>query len=174
MFRKLSVLGFIVSFVFVAATVASAGDSTETRGGMEHPSGGMEHPSGGMEHPMDGDEATSSVDKEALAIAITNYVNKDTKLKGGFFMLYDSVDKKPLALTLTKVHKDRLSKVGENLYFACSDFKEVGGTMYDLDFFMKSVDDNLMVTEVKVHKKADTPRYKWHEMNGVWMTMEVK
>jgi len=114
------------------------------------------------------------VDKATMAQAITEYINEDTKLKGGYFLFYDSKAQKPLALTLTKVHDDRLAQVGENLYFACTDFKEAGGTMYDLDFFMKSHGKKLQVTEVMLHKEADKPRYTWHEKDGMWMRMPTK
>jgi len=165
--KRLTVLSLALLFVFATAMGANAGDSLHTRGEKpEHP----EHP----EHPEDGGMMGFHVDKDVMAKAITDYVNMDSELKGGYFLFYDAKDKKPLALTLTKVHKDRLSQVGTNLYFACSDFKEAGGTMYDLDFFMKNVDDQLQVTDVKVHKKAGKPRYTWHEKNGMWMTMPMK
>ncbi len=165
MSKKLSKMGLIISFIFVAVTVVNAGDSTHTRG-----ENSMEHP---MEHPEDGASAYK-VDKDAMAMAIMDFIDHDSKLKGGFFMFYDTKDKAPLVLTLDKVHKERLAQVGENLYFACSDFKEASGTMYDLDFFMKDDGESLVVTEVMVHKKAGNARYTWHEEEGMWSTKAVK
>ncbi len=166
--KGVSMFTLALIVMFATAISVNAADSTHTRGGMEHPEGG------GMEHPEDGGMMGFHVDKDVMAKAITDYINKDSQLKGGYFLFYDAKDKKPLALTLTKVHKDRLSQVGKNLYFACTDFKEAGGTMYDLDFFMKNIDDQLQVTDVKVHKQADKPRYTWHEKDGMWMTMPMK
>ena len=134
----------------------------------EHP----EHPSKDttkkehLEHPSD--DAASAVTVEMMAMAITDYVNSDAKLNGGFFFVYDATTKKPLQLTLAKVHKEKLSQVGENLYFACSDFKETGGKTYDLDFFMQSVDGTLTVSEVIIHKEEGKPRYSWIEEAGMW------
>jgi hypothetical protein len=58
--------------------------------------------------------------------------------------------------------------VGENLYFACSDFNADGGKVYDLDFFMEAQEHKLVVTEVMIHKEDGTPRYSWYEEDGVW------
>lgn len=131
----------------------------------EHP----EHPSKEKEkkEQPSKDEA-SAVTVDQMAQAISDYVNADAKLKGGFFFVYDATSKKPLQLSLDKVHKEKLSQVGDNLYFACSDFKEAGGKMYDLDFFMQSVDGKLTVTELMIHKEEGKPRYQWSEENGMW------
>ena len=130
----------------------------------EHP----EHP----EHPGDAKTAFK-VDVEAMSSAITDFVDHDSKLKGGHFMVFDQKSKKPLVLTLSKVHKDRLSQVGENLYFACCDFNAAGDKVFDLDFFMKETDGALVVTEVLIHKENGTARYTWFEEKGLWKTKQV-
>jgi hypothetical protein len=121
-----------------------------------------EHP---VEHPV---EKKAGLNKETLAKAITGYVKKDADLKGGFFLVYDQVDKKSLALTLDKVHDDRLAKVADGTYFACADFKTPDGMLYDLDIFMKETKSGLQASEITVHKKEGTPRYNWVEENGIW------
>jgi len=106
---------------------------------------------------------------EDLAKAIEGYVQKDAALKGGYFVVYDPVAKQPLALTLVKVHKDRLSKMGDDTYFACADFTTPDGKVYDLDVFMQGADaGSLKATEVSVHKEAGKARYGWAEENGIW------
>ena len=143
----------MVFFLFAAIPVPA----------QEHP----EHPSKDKkEHPKEGEASAVTVDQMAMAIA--DYVNSDAKLKGGFFFIYDATAKKPLQLSLDKIHKEKLSQVGENLYFACSDFKDAGGKVYDLDFFMESVDDKLTVTELMIHKEEGKPRYQWFEEGGMW------
>jgi len=124
----------------------------------------QEHP----EHPTDKKPANPEVTIDQMARAITDYVNSDTQLKGGYFLVFDSAAKKVLQLTLDKVHKDRLSQVGDNLFFACSDFTETGGRMYDLDFFMKNVGGDLTVTDIMIHKEDGKARYEWYEEDGVW------
>ncbi len=120
------------------------------------------------EHPEHPNAATAAVTKEMMAEAITGYVDKDATLKGGYFCVYDAKASAPLALALDKVHQDKLAKVSDGLFFACCDFKATNGTMYDLDFFMKSTPTGLMVSEVAVHKEAGKPRYGWMEKDGVW------
>lgn len=133
----------------------------------EHPS---EHPT---EHPTTMEKASLTIDD--LSSAIETYIEKETKLKGGYFLIYDAKAKKPLALTLDRVHKERLSNIGSGVYFACADFKTSNGKVYDLDVFMKgSSKDNLKVTDISVHKEAGKPRYTWYEEGGVWKKKSVR
>ena len=110
---------------------------------------------------------------DGLAEAIIGYIEMDSKLKGGYFLVYDSVDKKPLQLKLVKVHKDKLASLGDGLYFACTDMKASDGTLYDLDFFMMETDHGMKTTEVAVHKKSSKPRYGWKETDGIWKKVKT-
>lgn len=125
----------------------------------EHP----EHPKGTAK------KETPSLTTAELAKAVKNYVEEDAQLKGGYFLVYDQAIKQSLELTLDKVHEDKLSKVAENSYFACSDFKATNGKMYDLDFFMKQGENGLTVTEISIHKEEGKPRYTWAEEKGLWV-----
>lgn len=129
----------------------------------------QEHP---KEHPKEHPQDKAALNPETLAEEIEQYVNNESKLKGGYFLLYDEKSKTPLVLTLDKVHKDKLSKVGDDNYFACSDFKGTDGKNYDLDFFMKKSDSGLIVTELTVHKVNGAPRYTWFEEEGLWKRKE--
>ncbi len=122
----------------------------------------QEHP----EHPED--KASTEMTLDVLVEAIAGYIEEDSKLKGGYFLVYDTVDKKPLQLELLKVHRDKLATLGEGVYFACTDMRAADGTVYDLDFFMKETDDGIETTEIAVHKKSGKPRYSWKEENGIW------
>jgi hypothetical protein len=138
----------------------------------EHP----EHPAKKdekKEHPAKQD-AAAAVTKEMMDEAITGYITKDAALKGGYFCIYDAKANAPLALTLDKVHQDKLAKVSEGLFFACCDFKATNGTMYDLDFFMKAAPTGLVVSEVAVHKESGKPRYGWIEKDGLWSKQAVQ
>jgi hypothetical protein len=132
-----------------------------------------EHPgTATAEHPKA--KMMSELTKADLASAIKGFVEKDAKRRGGYFLVYDDAEKKPVALTLVKVHEDRLSKVSENLYFVCADFKATDGAMYDVDIFMMGPDkDNLKATEITIHKVAGKERYTWGEEGGVWKRKPV-
>ena len=134
--------------------------------GQDHP----EHPTKAKETAEHHEHAAEvfKVDISTIAAAINEYVSSDTKLKGGFFFVYDAESKSPLQLTLTKVHEERLAQVGENLFFACSDFDASDGKSFDIDFFMMSENDQLVVTEVMIHKEDGKARYSWYEEDGVW------
>jgi len=135
-------------------------------GAQEHPG---EHP---REHPTQEHPARKTVGltKEALARAIQAYIQKDDRLKGGYFLVYDKKVRKPLALTLLRVHEDRLSRVEKGLYFACADFKAPEGRLYDLDFFMQEGKSGLDVSEITIHKENGKPRYHWVQTkDGMWV-----
>jgi hypothetical protein len=134
----------------------------------------QEHP----EHPTKtAPKAKVEVTREMMAKAITDYVNQDAKMKGGYFLVYDPQAKKTLTLTLDKVHQDRLSQVDEHLFFACSDFKSTDGKLYDLDFFMKGKETStgmeLGVSEIMIHKEGGKARYTWYEEGGIWKRKEA-
>ncbi len=132
----------------------------------EHP----EHP----EHPTTAEETVKPLSTDELADAITTEVHRDTKLKGGHFLIYDKDQDEVLALQLDKVHRERVAHIGNDVYFVCADFKERRGTMYDLDFWMKRDDKGLHVNEITVHKVDGKARYNWSEERGVWKRNPVK
>ena len=134
----------------------------------EHP----EHPEKKKEQAAQLEEAKPMTVDE-LADAIAEYIEEDSKLKGGYFLVYDAEEKKPLMLRLEKVHKDRLASLGGGVYFACTDMKSSAGVVYDLDFFMQRSGDEIETTEVSIHKKSGKPRYGWKEENGVWMKVKA-
>jgi hypothetical protein len=104
-----------------------------------------------------------------LADAIESHVKREAALKGGFFLAYDKDAGRTLTLTLERVHRERLSRVAANTYFACADFKSSQGKTYDLEILMRGPSkDTLNVTEISVHKEDGRERYNWVERNGVW------
>lgn len=137
----------------------------------EHPATG-EHPA--KEHPVAPVPKPKPLTTEQLAEAIEGYVKEDTRLKGGYFLLYDKKNKEVLTLTLDKVHKERLAQTAPGVYFACSDFKTPKGKIYDLDFWMKQARQGLKVTEIMVHKEAGKPRYNWGKKGDLWQTVPVR
>ena len=132
----------------------------------EHPS---EHPS---EHPTASGEALTI---DTLAAAIEQYVAEDSELKGGYFLVYDPVNAEVLPLTLEKIHKDRLSHIGNDVYFACADFSTPQGMVYDLDIFMHGDSAaDLEIDSITVHKENGEARYSWVEKDGIWQMAEVR
>ena len=123
-----------------------------------------EHPT---EHPTT--VKSSKLTISQLAESIEKYIQQDVELKGGFFV-FDVKNNEILNLTLLKIHKERLSNIGNDTYFACADFQASNGKVYDLDVFMigKS-QDNLVVTEITVHKENGVARYRWKDRRGIWV-----
>ncbi len=126
----------------------------------------QEHP----EHPTDKPVSQEpGLTKDGLADAAQTWVQHQTAMQGGYFLVYDPVAKAPLVLTLDKVHRDRVSRLGDNEYFVCADFKATNGKTYDIDVFMTQGEDGgLQATDLGIHKVDGTPRYTWSEEDGVW------
>jgi|MudIll2142460700_1097286.scaffolds.fasta_scaffold03389_3 hypothetical protein len=128
----------------------------------EHP---KEHPSG---KPSSG-EVPKPLTKKEMSAAIQSYVEKEAKKYGGYYEIYDDLQKKNLYLKLKKIHDERLSHVGNDVYFFCVDLVDKDGKVYDLDFFMKrGPGSDLNVTEVTIHKQEGKERYAWYEEKGIW------
>jgi hypothetical protein len=129
----------------------------------------QEHP----EHPKNTQKA-----KEFSATDLENAIKADiaekSKDTNGVFKLYDPELKKTWDLTLDHVHKDRLSKLSADTYFACVDMKDRSGKVVDVDFFLKSEDGKLAMTDTTVHKVNGKPRYNWKEEDGFWKRVPVK
>ena len=129
----------------------------------------QEHP----EHPKNTQKA-----KEFSATDLENAIKADiaekSKDTNGVFKLYDPELRKTWDLTLDRVHKDRLSKLSADTYFACVDMKDRSGKTVDVDFFLKSQDGKLAMTDTTVHKVEGKPRYNWKEEGGFWKRIPVK
>ena len=135
----------------------------------EHP----EHPAKKQEPPKKTEKAKeySTADLEK---AIKAEVAEKSKETNGAFELYDPELKKTWSLKLDKVHTDRLSKLSEDTYFACVDMTDADGKTIDVDFFLKSKDGKLEMTDTTVHKIEGKPRYNWEEKDGLWKRVPVK
>ena len=158
--RPMAVAAIVMGTGFLlTASVATAEHPSEHP--KEHPT---EHPT---EHPRA--KAASHLSKDDLAEAITAYVAAQMASGGGRYVVHDKKADRDLSLVLELVHKERLSKVGKQTYFACADFRGDDGMVYDLDFFMKGkAKDSLTFTEVSVHKQDGKARYNWFEKDGLW------
>ena len=155
---------------------ASEGQEHPEGEGGEHPEGEAaegEHPEGeGEEHPEEDPPPEVAVERltiDQLAEAITEWAAAEAAANGGYLVIEHPDTGDPLELTLDKVHRERLSRVGEQTYFACADFVGRDGTLYDLDVFMRGPNrEALETTEVTLHKENGEARYTWYEEDGVW------
>lgn len=157
----------------------SKGDDHDHSGenGKEHPDdGGSEHPDeGGSEHP-DESSKSSSLTIEKFADAAKAHIKGEQKENDGYFMVEDEKQGKTLKLQLEKVHRKRLSHLGDDKYFVCADFKAKDGKTYDVDIFMKGTKKSNLeeVSAPKVHKVNGDPRFTYKKEDGVWQQKPVK
>jgi len=83
----------------------------------------------------------------------------------GVFRMNDEKTGEDLALKFVQVH-DPVRQIGDDVYFACTDFHVQGeaGKLYDIDFWMRDSGGELQVFRTKIHKE---PRwslvYGWYK-----------
>ena len=130
----------------------------------------QEHP----EHPEGKTAASRAISIDDLEKAIKSAVAAKEKSGGGYYKLADEATKKTWLLKLDHVHRERLSRLDEKTYFACTDFKSSDGHTVDVDFFMKDKDGKLVMSNATLHKIDVKPRYNWEEKNGFWQRVPVK
>lgn len=126
----------------------------------------QEHP----EHPTNKKAAKKGYTIDDLDKAIRGAIaSKETN---GVYQLKDG--DKTWDLKLDKVHRERLARVDENTYFACTDFKSTDNHTVDVDFFMKDDGEKLVMSDATLHKVDGQPRYNWQEKDGYWVQVPVK
>jgi hypothetical protein len=126
----------------------------------------QEHP----EHPTAGG-AKKQVSTADISAGIKKHINAETnKSDEKFHLEYEGQD---LALSLMKVHDDRLQDLGGGKYFACVDMKGTDGKTYDIDFFLTGQPAQMKVSNTSVHKIDGKPLYNWKEENGKWNKVPV-
>jgi len=125
-----------------------------------------------VEHPG---KPAAKVTAEDIRKGIQAYIAKDTQLKGGYFLIWDDQAKRPRVLQLVRVH-EKLNKLtaaeyehlfktkapASEVYFACCDFREVGGkATLDLDFFMQATLAGIEPFRIVIHKENGKPRLQY-------------
>lgn len=89
--------------------------------------------------------------------AIEAYI--EAHAQGGVFSIYDSREKKALALEPGAIHSTaHVMKSGETFY--CVDFTGDDGTAYDLDFYVDEAGGKPVVEEFFIHKANGSDRIR--------------
>ena len=97
----------------------------------EHPEKKARKPAAKAEHPEHPTRKEKSVSKAEIAKGIKVHIRSAEKEGGGVYrMNYEETE---LALTLKKVHRDKLAQLENGQFFACTDFDGSDGNTYDVD-----------------------------------------
>jgi len=106
------------------------------------------------------------VSAKDIKAKIKSYIKKDSKMKGGSFLIYDDKLAKTWRLKFVKIHNP-VRIINNKTYFACMDFKEVGGSdVLDIDFWLevnKKSKHHLKITKIKIHKLNGEPRFTYEK-----------
>ncbi|MCI0441635.1 hypothetical protein L0244_00805 [bacterium] len=167
-------LGILLSAVLVLCWGSFAQAAAQQQ---EHPEGQQqEHPKEKQEHPKKEEHPKGSQKKmttDEIDAAIRSSIEQQSQTDG-FFHVQDNVLNKSWNLKLDKVHKDKLTAMSADTYFACVDFNADDGTKVDVDFYLKNEDGKLVVTDTSVHKINDVARYMYEQKDGYWVRVENK
>ncbi len=98
--------------------------------------------------------------KAAMHRHIENVVGDD-----GLFNIVDDVTSEPLILRFVQIH-DPVRQIGDDVYFACTDFHVDGikDKLYDVDFWLREDNGELKVFQTKIHKEPrNSLLYGWYK-----------
>jgi transglutaminase-like putative cysteine protease len=114
-----------------------------------------------------------SVSAAQIQTGIEKHVAEQVRLGGGHFKL--PFRNQELRLKLVRVHTEYLAQLGPSRYFACVDLADVGGDVYDVDFFLAGEPTAMQVTETSVHKINGQPFYAWEQKpDGTWHRLPLE
>lgn len=107
-----------------------------------------------------------------IEAGIKKHVAEQVRLGEGYFSLAHG--DKTLQLKLVRIHTEYLANLGPKRHFACVDLVDVGGDVYDVDFFLAGDPGDMTVTETTVHKINGQPYYVWEQKkDDTWHRVSV-
>ncbi len=119
-----------------------------------------------------GAAAGPSVVTADIAAGIEKHIAEQVLQGKGYFNL--RFGDRHLELKLVRVHLEYLANLGPRENFACVDLVDVGGDMFDVDFFLEGDPGNMTVTETTVHKINGEHYYYWDQgEDGTWKRIPV-
>jgi len=169
-------LGLISAF-FITPIATNAEHPTEhpTKKAAEKSEHPAEHPEkaaklaekANAEHPEHPTAKNAPVTKADISAGIKSHIAKEVMAGGGAYQM--DYEGNTLALTLLKVHEDKLAQLDNGQHFACTDLEGSDGNTYDVDFFLEGHAGARKVIEKAVHKINDAPLYSWSQNeDGHW------
>ena len=110
---------------------------------------------------------------DEIESGIKSYILKKTGENSGYFQVADRG--KEFKMKLVRVHTEYLANLGPGSHFACVDLADVGGDVYDVDFFLNGEPGAMDVTETTVHKLNGKPYYAWKQKKDkTWHRVAVE
>jgi len=168
---RMAVLAILVSFGLSLNLLANEHAGKEHAGKKHADKKTKEH--AGKKHKKDKEHAGKEHAGKAIKVSakdikakIKGYIKKDSKMKGGAFLIHDDKLDKTWRLKFVKIH-DPVRIINDKTYFACMDFKEVGGKdVLDIDFWLEvhhKAKHHLKITAIKIHKLNGKPRFTYEK-----------
>lgn len=122
------------------------------------------------------DDVVETVSAEGIKKFIKSYIENETTLKGGYFLLFDKVKNEVLQLNLSKIN-DRVNLVikdevfcgkyrTRHFWIASCNFESANGkSNYELDFWIKNKNANgdFEVFIIAIHKVDGKERFAYNK-----------
>jgi hypothetical protein len=117
------------------------------------------------------DKGASLWNREKVEQDLVSFINGQSSKSGGKYTVSDELAKTTRAMSLAKIHSDKIMQMEDGTSFVCADFKDANGETVDLDFFMKPTEGGAVdeVTRVQIHKVNGKERYTYFLQNGQWL-----
>ena len=161
----------------VVWTLAASGLFAVAMGGLAgcRTAGGSPDSAAGARQPSPGvttTEPDSTVVTADIQAGIEQHIADQAQRNGGYFPLV--FEGKDMRLKLVRVHMEYLAHLGPRRHFACVDFANIDGNVYDVDFFLAGDPGAMTVTETTVHKLNGVPYYLWEQNDDkTWVRKQV-
>lgn len=123
-----------------------------------------------QEHPGEHPGKEEKIKPDQVKAAILDYIRWDTKLKGGYFLIWDDEGELVWKLDFSELHK-KVMVLEDGTYFMCVDFnakeKQPDGSVktniLDLDFWLEEEDGTLQMSMIKIHKVSGVTRFQYEK-----------
>ena len=171
-FKSLLTIGVAGFFTF--SITACGGGSSQSDDGNQKTQSDQQAKDESEKQQSGGDD-TKPMTIEEFADAAKAHIEKEAKKNGGHFLVKDEKTGEKLKLDLEKVHRKRLSHLGDDRYFVCANFTSQDSTLYDVDIFMEGTEkENLEeASDPKGHKVEGEARFTYYQEDGVWKRKPV-
>jgi hypothetical protein len=126
-----------------------------------------------QEHPQKEHPSAKPVSTDTLEKAIRDQIAERSKANDGKFSVQDDVLHNTWQLELLRIHTGKLTQLDAKTYFACVDFKADDGTIVDVDFYIKSDNGELTLSDTTVHKINGKPRYTYRKKGAFWERVPI-
>jgi hypothetical protein len=101
--------------------------------------------------------------------AVDRYIEIGSKLNGGHFVMFDKMAQQAVAMDTQTLSQREILPASPELHAVCMEMVGLDGTVYDVDFFVKTQTRGREELEnIEVHAVNGQARYNWIQNGAIW------